>query len=201
MVSRTAAKRARCSPFPIISMEEAFELIFQQSPRPVAHSVSFLSLDPAYMQGCVLAEDILSPRDIPSQMTTNVDGYAMRTGESGTEFSVLTSATLSPEEPLPWGSVFRINTGAALPQGADAVVMVEDTEVLEETSDGARREEKRVRILAPAHPLENVRQPGSDVRKGNTVMKAGTVLNATGGDLAALHFIGADRVRHCDLPL
>ena len=76
-------------------------------------------------------------------------------------------------KPLPEGSIYRVNTGAPLPQGADAVIMVEDTELVSTTQDalGITEEEKTVKTLAGIPAGENVRAPGSDVKKGERVFR------------------------------
>lgn len=89
--------------------------------------------------------------------------------------------------PLPPGQIYRINTGALLPPGADAVVMVEDTLVAETDAAG---EEVRVEVLAQVDAGENVRKQGSDVRKGERVLEAGTVISDVGGELGTLAFVG-----------
>lgn len=93
-----------------------------------------------------------------------------------------------PSEPVPSGFVYRINTGAPLPLGTDAVVMVEDTLVAAK-EEGAN-EEIEVQILAQVDAGENVRDAGSDVRKGDQVLDTGDVISSVGGELGTLAFIG-----------
>ena len=70
------------------------------------------------------------------------------------------------------GTIARIATGAPLPAGADAVVMVEDTELVQATAD--QREEKVVRIKRGVKAGENVRPRGSDIAVGEKVLDRGT---------------------------
>lgn len=124
------------------------------------------------MRGHVLAEDVYAPQDVPESRTTNVDGYAVRAGDPPGTYHVLSAQSWrNRNEPIPPGHIYRINTGAPLPAGCDAVVMVEDTELVSSTQDqgGRRTEEKEVKTLVQVAPYENVRLPGSDARKGDLV--------------------------------
>lgn len=98
------------------------------------------------------------------------------------EYQVVTSF---PRELLPAGSIYRINTGAPLPNGLDSVIMVEDTEVVERDGD----EERVVKLLAQVDLGENVRKAGSDVKRGEKVLEQGDVISAVGGELGTLAFI------------
>ena len=95
-------------------------------------------------------------------------------------------------KPLPEGSIYRVNTGAPLPQGADAVIMVEDTELVSTTQDalGITEEEKTVKTLAGIPAGENVRAPGSDVKKGDLVLRAMDRITQRGGEVGTLAFVG-----------
>jgi len=90
-----------------------------------------------------------------------------------------------PTAPLPAGTIYRINTGAPLPPGMDAVIMVEDTEVVAKEGE----EEKEVKLLAQVDKGENVRKEGSDVKVGEKVLEKGDVISAVGGELGTLAFI------------
>lgn len=98
-----------------------------------------------------------------------------------------------PTEPLPAGSIYRINTGAPLPPGADACIMVEDTEVV--SRDEATGEEVQVRLQAQVQVGENVRKEGSDVRAEEKVLERGDVISSIGGELGTLAFVGKRSVR------
>ena len=124
--------------------------------------------------GLVLAADILAAENVPPFDNTAVDGYAVLASDT---VSVPRSLRVTGEmaagashtdEVLP-GCAVRIMTGAPLPTGCDAVVMVEDTEP--DGTDG-------VRILRPVSPGDGIRRAGSDVRAGDTPLRAGTVVTA-----------------------
>ena len=110
-------------------------------------------------------------------------------------YPVLTSRSYPQpmaSHPLPTGSIYRINTGALLPPGADAVVMVEDTLVAETDAAG---EEARIELRAQVDVGENVRKQGSDVRRGERVLEAGTAISDVGGELGTLAFVGRRSAR------
>ena len=135
--------------------------------------------------GLVLADDVSSAEDVPPFANTAVDGYAVRASDTGAapvELDVLgeLAAGAAPTVAVAPGGAIRIMTGAPMPQGADAVVMVEDTERL----DGGAR----VRIGRTVSPGDAVRGVGSDVRSGEKVFSAGTVLNGPSlGVLASIN--------------
>lgn len=113
-------------------------------------------------------------------------------------YNVLTSETHSLSKPIPENSIFRINTGAPLPVGADAVIMVEDTRLVSTIEHSSTPvllgEEKQVETLAQVPPGDNVRSPGSDVRKGDLVMHHGDKISRGGGEVGTLTFIGRKEV-------
>jgi molybdopterin molybdotransferase len=121
--------------------------------------------------GCVTAAPVSSPEDVPPLANTAVDGYAVQAADTAgapVDLKVvgLLPAGVAPTVAVGVGEAVRIMTGAPLPAGADAVVMVEDTE-----TDG-----DAVRILKAAEAGDAVRAAGSDVRTGDVVLPAGTVL-------------------------
>lgn len=104
---------------------------------------------------------------------------------------------------LPPGSIYRINTGNPLPAGTDAVLMVEDTRLVStiKGSDSILEgEENEVETLAQIPAGENVRTPGSDVRRGDLVLQKGERIGSTGGEIGTLTFVGRKEV-HLLTPL
>jgi molybdopterin molybdotransferase len=121
--------------------------------------------------GCVLAADVVSPESVPPFDNTAVDGYAVRAADTEgapveLEAIGVLAAGFAAERAVESGQALRIMTGAPLPDGADAVVMVEDTEA---TGD-------RVRVARTVAAGDAVRRAGDDVRAGEVVLAAGTVL-------------------------
>ncbi|GAA5858727.1 hypothetical protein JCM1840_006533 [Sporobolomyces johnsonii] len=178
--SIAVASRQRQSPWPLISARDALALIFEHTP---ISPIQTLSVEPSLV-GHVLADDIYSARNIPSGPSTNIDGYAVRSTDQPGVYKVVTTF---PTSPLPAGAVYRINTGAPLPPGMDACIMVEDTEVVSRDENG---EETEVKLLAQMDKGENVRNEGSDVRTGEKVLEKGDVISNVGGELGTLAFIG-----------
>ncbi len=140
--------------------------------------------DFATLAGRVLAQDVVATEDVPPFHNTAVDGYAVRSIDTATvpvELRVVDTlaAGAAPTVAVGEGEAIRIMTGAPMPDGADAVVMVEDTQRVGDT---------HVRISRAANAHDGVRDAGSDVHAGETVFVSGTVLNAAGvGVLASVN--------------
>ena len=126
--------------------------------------------------GRVLARDVISVCDVPPADNSAMDGYALRAADAGQELPVTQRIPAgSVGQPLAAGEAARIFTGAQVPPGADAVVMQEQTELV----DG------RLRVRAPVTAGQHIRRQGEDVRQGSVVLPAGTRLNPMGLGLAA----------------
>jgi molybdopterin molybdotransferase len=134
--------------------------------------------------GRVLAEDISAEEDVPPFDSSAMDGYAVIAGAAGQLDVVDESRAGHPaERTLAGGQAIEISTGALIPEGADAVVPVERVEV----SDG--------RVKVPeTQPGANVRRAGDDVRRGQPVLSAGTLLGPA--ELAVAASLG-----HSELPV
>ncbi len=161
-------------------------------PRPLPGER--VPLDEAH--GRVLASDQAADLDVPGFDRSNVDGFAVRArdtfgaSEEGPASLRLTGEELAPGmEPtieVGEGEATRIATGAMIPRGADAVVMVEHTEADDES----------VRVYRAATPGGTVSFAGSDIARGETVLRAGSRLTAREtGTLAALGVTEVDVVR------
>jgi molybdenum cofactor synthesis domain-containing protein len=147
------------------------------------------------MVGRVVAQDVVATENVPPFANSAVDGYAVRAMDVAVvpcELRVIgtLAAGAAPTYTLGAGDAVRIMTGAPIPEGADAVVMVEDSEKL---GSG------RVRLTRKARHMEAIRDEGSDVRIGDVVFGAGSVLNAPGtGVLASInarHVLAYPRAR------
>jgi molybdopterin molybdotransferase len=123
--------------------------------------------------GLVLAEDVLAPHPVPPFANSAMDGYAVRAEDVSS-----TPVTLRVLEDVPAGSVagsavesgtaIKIMTGAPIPAGADAIVIVEDTRT--DQSD-------EVVVLASAEIGDHIRGAGGDIEVGSTVLQMGTRLS------------------------
>ena len=155
--------------------------------------------------GQVLARDAVAGFDVPPLANTSMDGYAVRAADT---------AGASPSSPrllravgyLPAGSVYggevgpgeavRIMTGAPIPAGADAIVPFEETDEEEQAARWEDAPRPEVRIDVAARPGANVRPAGEDVRAGEVVLAAGTILGPSQiGVLASLGLGSAEVVR------
>jgi molybdopterin molybdotransferase len=136
--------------------------------------------------GRVLADPVISTADVPPFARAAMDGYAVRAQDTAGA-SRTTSRTLRriekvftgqmPVQTVGAGECIEIATGAPMPSGADAVVIVEETDI----------EGDHVRVFSPVNPAQNVGRQGADIQKGQTVLQSGTLLNASRvGSLAAL---------------
>jgi molybdopterin molybdotransferase len=161
---------------PLKSLDEALaELLAQARRLDAVESVSTFDAD-----GRVLAEDLVSALHVPPQDNSSMDGYAVRSHEIADEGVPLTVSQRIPAgsaaRPLAAGTAARIFTGAPVPEGADAIVMQEDTEKL---GDDA------VRILRVPEPGQWIRRAGEDVRRGAVVLAAGERMGPAALGLAA----------------
>ena len=150
----------------------------------------------AEAHGLVLAEDAAAALPVPPWTNSAMDGYAVRAADAaGADQSpvVLPVGGDVPAgavpAPLGPGTAQRIMTGAMLPEGADAVVRVEDTD----QEPGPRPLPERVEIRAAPRPGLNVRRAGENVGVGDPVLGAGAVLSAAA--LSALASTGTGSVR------
>jgi molybdopterin molybdotransferase len=140
--------------------------------------------------GLVLAEDVTSDLDMPPYDKAMMDGYAVRSADLAGGRAVLriieeVTAGQVPRRPVGPGEATRIMTGAPLPEGADAVVMVERTRLEE---DG--RVEIEDRSVGPGR---NIIKRGLEMRRGEVVLAAGTRLRPQ--ELGVLATVGRTAVR------
>lgn len=165
---------------PLAAREAALQILADVRRQPALR----VPLDDAF--GSVLAEDTISPLDLPAWTNSAMDGYATR-AEDVRGAAEAAPARLRVVETVPAGhfpthsigpgECTRIFTGAPLPEGADTVVRQEDT-------DGGA---DVVTILNGRDAGVNIRRAGEDVRRGTTVLSAGTGLGAAHlGVLASL---------------
>lgn len=168
----------------MLTVTQAQELILREVS---AFASAAVPLDAAL--GRFLAEDIVCRLDSPPFDKSLMDGYAVHSSDithEGVELLILEEVTAgrTPSQPVGPGQATRIMTGAPIPDGADAVVPVEQTEALPG---------ERVRILRPSIPPEaNLIRQGTNRRVGERVLPAGRRLRAQ--ELGALAELGHARV-------
>ncbi|KAJ2750418.1 hypothetical protein IWQ56_007039, partial [Coemansia nantahalensis] len=117
-----------------------------------------------------------------------MDGYAVVAADGPGEYPVRAAATAGSGAPgeLRRGEVVRVATGAPVPPGADAVVMVEDTELVAATAPGGEEARVRIRPGTRIEPGQFIRPVGHDQSAGAVVLRAFTAVTATGGEIGAL---------------
>lgn len=178
----------------MLNVEEALEQILAVlEPLPITN-ISILEAD-----GMVLAKNIISQIDIPPLDNSAMDGYAVKSDNVQNASPSLpialrvvgtTAAGQLPFQSLVDGHSVRIMTGAPIPLGSDAVIP------FEETSDNSNElnvtSNNEVLILHPAFQGKNIRQAGQDVRKGDKVITAGTVLRPA--HIALIASLGKSKV-------
>ncbi|TVQ97992.1 MAG: molybdopterin molybdenumtransferase MoeA [Desulfovibrionales bacterium] len=161
--------------------------------------------EPATALGMTLAEPITAAEDLPLMHRSCVDGYAVRAadtfGASESNPAYLDLAFAVPIEtpsdvPLEPGHCARITTGGSLPQGADAVVMVEQTLDMGGVQTAGAMDDttgQTIEIHKSLSPWDNVMLRGEDVRSGEVVLPPGTRLD--GARIGLLAALGFSRVR------
>jgi molybdopterin molybdotransferase len=154
-----------------LSVREAQELVLEATPVLGAETVATREA-----QARILAEDVISARTLPPNDCSAMDGYAVRRADLGSasrehpvglDVAFEVAAGARPTHALAAGQAARIFTGAAVPDGADAVVRQEDTE----------QHGNRVSIWVEPTPSEHVRESGEDLREGDCVLSAGSLLS------------------------
>jgi molybdopterin molybdotransferase len=166
---------------PLISLDQARARLLA-AVRPLARTeVIDWALAYESADGRVLAQDLISPLQVPPHDCAAMDGYALRAADiaasGGTLPVTQRIAAGQTAMPLAPGSAARIFTGAPLPSGADAVVMQEDAQSLD---DGAR-----VQIAVQPKTGQHVRPMGEDVARGAVIARRGERLEPAGIGLAA----------------
>ena len=154
----------------MLELEQALEQILGAVPAPNVESIAL-----GEGLGRVLTEPLLSPIDLPVFDNSAMDGYAVRAADvaaarvdAPVRLKVIGRVAAGDSfcGEIASGSCVRLFTGSALPRGADAVVMQEDT-FLPQNAPG------EILVLEAANPGENVRRQGEDVKKGTVVGRAG----------------------------
>jgi molybdopterin molybdotransferase len=120
----------------------------------------------------VLAQDVLARGDVPPFACSAMDGYAVMAGASGRTLTVVAESRAGgpSRRSLREGEAIRISTGAAVPEGATAVIRQEDV---------TRHDDNRIECTAAVAAEANIRRPGEDLRAGSTVLTRGTRLGAS----------------------
>lgn len=181
----------------MISVEAALELILSEINPLGMERVDILS-----SLGRVLGEDISAGIDNPPWDNSAMDGYAVRAsdvkGASKDKPKVLKiiedlPAGYTAKKAVKKGEAIRIMTGALMPKGTDAVVMVEETERQE-----ARGKKREVKIFKEVKTGDNIRKAGEDFKKGDIVLRKGITIRPT--EIGMLAAVGKPNVSVYQMP-
>jgi molybdopterin molybdotransferase len=151
----------------LITIERARELVLAHT-NPLGRE----RVDVQDVLERVLVEDVHAVGDVPPFACSAMDGFAIKHGPAGRTLRLVgeSRAGTPSERPLHDGEAIRISTGAAIPEGATAVIRQEDTDT---DADG-----ETVTVHEAVEPGEHVRHPGEDMHAGTKVLSAGMVLHA-----------------------
>jgi len=167
----------------LLTVQQAIAILDSVEVRPASARAPL-----SQAQGLYLAQDLLADRDYPPFDKSLMDGYAVRSADVQsipTELRLMGEIAAGGESSvsLEAGQTMAIMTGAPIPPGADAVIPIEDTS----------RAQDRVRILRAPAPQRFIARQGSDIRRGEAVLRAGARLEAPQFAVAAT--IGAHEVQ------
>jgi molybdopterin molybdotransferase len=174
----------------LITVDKALELLLRHAPFKIPEEFA-LPLEESY--GYILSGNIVSPEDLPSFSRTTVDGFAVNAADTfgATEgmpayLNIKGEIKMGdrPQFVLNKGEAAKISTGGMLPQGADAALMFEHTQQVDE---------KMIEALRPVSPGEHVIQAGEDAKTGETILRKGRRLRPQ--DIGALAGLGIATVR------
>jgi len=165
----------------LISVEEALaEILRHVRPLPLERVAILDAL------GQVLGEEVIADVDIPPFDNSGMDGFAVRSADvaragrmAGVRLGVVdtVAAGYVASVRLEAGMAIRIMTGAPMPEGADAVVPIEDTsDAQRQRADRLAAPAEEIEVHACVKPGENVRAAGEDVRRGETVLAPGRAI-------------------------
>ncbi|MCQ3951624.1 MAG: hypothetical protein DPW14_17635, partial [Planctomycetes bacterium] len=167
----------------LVSADDALDIILAKL-KPVS-GVETVKLEDA--AGCVLAEDVKSTVFVPAFDRAAMDGYAVIAEDLHEPAMLKVVGAAFAGKPykgvLKRGECVEIATGAPIPKGADAVVMVESVQVVGQA----------VQFKQPARQGDHITRKGEDIAKNDTVVKKGTLLGP--GQVAAIAITGKARIK------
>jgi molybdenum cofactor synthesis domain-containing protein len=178
----------------LLTLAEAQQIV-HRNISSTALGVEEVTLSRAYDR--VLATDVVSSLDIPPFNRSTVDGYAVKAEDtfdarentpSRLRICGRANAGEVSNVAVKLGTSVEIVTGAPMPKGADAVVMFEETELKGDV----------LYVRSPVAQWENVMMAGSDIRRGETMLKKGTLLHS--GEIGVLAAVGFAKVKVHTVP-
>ena len=170
----------------VLSRDDAIAT-FREALRPATLGIETAAL--GRLLGRVLAEDVAAPVDAPPFDRSVVDGFAVSAGDlakasAGAPVTLTLTGEIvpcgtAPAKAVTPGYATPVATGAPIPRGADAVVMIEHTELYGDN---------QITVLRAVGPGQNVAFAGSDIARGQTLLRQGTVVGAR--EIAMLAAVG-----------
>ncbi|TFG41626.1 MAG: molybdopterin molybdotransferase MoeA [Bacteroidia bacterium] len=169
----------------LISFEQALNIVMSTGFRTGTEAISYTEA-----LNRILAGDVKSDMDLPPFNKSSVDGFACRKADLGNELEILETipAGIWPSKTVGRNQCSRIMTGAPVPEGADCVIMVEETEILPLGKISFKGFFKK----------ENISREGEDVRKGEVILKAGKMIRPQ--DIAVMASVGHVSVTVSKMP-
>jgi len=178
----------------LVSVEEAKQILARSfTPKPVGKEI--VSLSNAHNR--ILATYLISPLNVPPFDRSTVDGYAVKSEDTfgagedqpiTLKFCGQVNVGETPRVKVQKGATAQIVTGSPMPEGADSVVMVEYTV----------RKGEQIMVHNTVSKGENVMKAGSDIHKGETILKKGAILASY--EIGVLAAVGVDRVEVFERP-
>lgn len=190
------AYRPRNSTFPLITVHQAQEIVLSHCAT-IDRTEQVTYIDAV---GRILASDVTARDPLPPFPASMKDGYAVLAVD-GPGLRKVIGASVAGSQPEEMtvrpGFCARISTGAPLPPGADAVVMVEETKLVSASEDG--RIELEIEIMSQVRPEQEIRPVGSDIQQGQIVLQKGTLI--TPADVGILATVGQVTVDAIKMPI
>merc|ERR1711892_1418877 len=196
--SEGVAGRPRQSAWPMITVQEAQDRVFSECKNMIrnmnkdgCNEMNILGTELVMYRdslGRVLCQDVVAKDPLPPFPASIKDGYAVIAKDGAGIRKVIGDASAGCDPGMGKLSnleVIRINTGAPVPPGADAVVMVEETNLVKKTDDG--KEELEIEIMKAPQIGQDIRPIGSDIALGESVLSTGNEIQEPGEDLLPGH--------------
>jgi molybdopterin molybdotransferase len=170
----------------LISFEEAFSIVMNSAFETETETIDFTG-----SLNRVLRSDVISDMDMPPFNKSTVDGFACRRADLGSELELIETiaAGSAPKKKIAEAQCSKIMTGAAIPDGADLVFMVEDSVLL--TSGNVR--------FTGTFTKDNISSKGEDIRSGEKVLGKGKFIMPQ--DIALLALTGCTSVNVSKMPV
>ncbi|CAH1791459.1 unnamed protein product [Owenia fusiformis] len=181
------ARRPRESQYPLVTVDQAVDTVLRETVKLGTESVSLKDA-----LGKYLAEDVFAQDPLPPFPASIKDGYAIKASDGAGLRKVLGDSTAGdvPKNRVTAGYCLRISTGAPVPEGADSVIQVEDTQLTKEGDDG--KTELEINVLKAPRIGQDIRPMGCDIGKGDKILCADMRLGPA--ELGLLATVGCAQV-------